>query len=172
MNREEWNVKHAVCPRCGKNQLRTTLIGVPEIDGEYEDNVNTAECVDCNWSGPVKELVPAGTVENVVMPIKMLDFDGKTYACTEDVVTATLDFNSRLAVTLNNRKDMIDFATAITNEYVKMLIQVDKEHWVNKYKYQSQVNDAAKAAKEKTGVEPTAPESTEPAAPESEKPAE
>ena len=57
MTREEFNKAHKRCPKCFSKRLRVTLVGIAEIDGNYEDNVNTAVC-GCGWSGKVNELIP------------------------------------------------------------------------------------------------------------------
>ena len=59
MNREQWEKLHEACPECGNTSLIHTLIGVPEINGHYEDNINSASCPVCGWNGPVKDLVQA-----------------------------------------------------------------------------------------------------------------
>ena len=88
------------------------------------------------WSGNVHELVPANTGQVVPMPIKLLDFNGETYANTKDTVIALLDFNKKLCATLP-REDMQKFADAIFVEITKMFVTVDQQHWVNKYNYQA-----------------------------------
>ena len=93
MNKQEWEFAHVACPNCGNTNLRQTLIGIAEVDDNYEDCVNSADCSECGWSGMVKDLVPANTGQEKPMPIKMLDYEGETYAATKDVVVAMLDFN-------------------------------------------------------------------------------
>ena len=137
MNKQEWEFAHVACPNCGNTNLRQTLIGIAEVDDNYEDCVNSADCSECGWSGMVKDLVPANTGQEKPMPIKMLDYEGETYAATKDVVVAMLDFNKKLDVTLPSQ-DQRDFATAVITEMTKMLIAVDKQHWVNKYNFQEQ----------------------------------
>ena len=150
MNLKEWDFNHAACPKCGSTEVKRTTIGIPEIDGEYDDHINTAEC-GCGWSGMVKELVPANTGQDKPMPIKMLDFDGESYASVKDTVVAILDFNKKLNNTLP-RDDMKKFADAIFGEITGMLVTVDKQHWINKYKFQAAADAEAKA-KAKTGLD-------------------
>lgn len=135
MNKLEWDFQHAACPKCGSTEVQKSTIGVPELDGVYEDKINTASC-SCMWSGNVHELVPANTGQVVPMPIKLLDFNGETYANTKDTVIALLDFNKKLCATLP-REDMQKFADAIFVEITKMFVTVDQQHWVNKYNYQA-----------------------------------
>lgn len=153
MNQKEWEFAHAACPKCGNTNTKQSYVGVPEIDGQYQDDINTAEC-ECGWSGFVNELVPANTGQVAPMPIRMLDFNGDTYANTKDTVTTMLDFNKKLNNTLP-REDMRKFVDAIFNELTQMFITVDKQHWVNKYNYQAKMQkeagDQAKAELEKQG---------------------
>lgn len=139
MNRQEWDFQHAACPKCGSTETKQTLIGVPEIEGQYQDDINTAEC-KCGWSGPVRELVQANTGQANPMPIRMLDFNGETFANTKDIVTTLLDFNKKLNNTLP-REDMRKFTDAIFGEITQMFITVDKQHWVNKYNYQAKLQE-------------------------------
>ena len=149
MNKQEWEFKHAACPRCGATNCKTSNIGVPEISGNFEDKINTAECTECPWKGTVNELVPANSGQEKPMPIRMLDFQGETYACTKDIVVTMLDFNRKLNNTLAT-EDQRKFTDAIFGEITKMMITVDKQHWVNKYDYEADLAKKEKeAAKEK-----------------------
>ena len=57
MTREEFNKAHKRCPKCFNKRLRVTLVGVFEVDGQYNDDINTALCA-CGWSGKMNELAP------------------------------------------------------------------------------------------------------------------
>lgn len=147
MTKQEWEFNHAACPNCGETKLKQTLVGVPEIDGQYEDNINTATC-GCGWAGKVADLKPANTGQEKPMPIRLLDFQGETFANTKDVVTAMLDFNKKLNASLP-RDDQRAFADAIFGEITKMMVKVDEQHWVNKYNYQAGLQaELAKKAKD------------------------
>ena len=138
MNREEWSKQHEVCPKCGGSRLQVTTIGIPEVDGKYEDNMNTASC-GCGWAGKRSECVPEGSVVKqetaVSMPIKTLDFNGDSYVNTKDVVVAMLDYNAKLAPKLPST-EAVTFADALFKEMTNMLVTVDTEHWINKNKYE------------------------------------
>lgn len=157
MNRNDWNLAHKACPKCGNADLKQSLVGVIEIDGNYEDNINTAECSKCGWGGFVNQLVPTGSAVTGAaqqMPIRILDFQGETYASTKDIVVAMLDFNKKLNATLP-REDMQKFTDAIFKEITGMVITVDKQHWVNKYNYQAQLQEEVKKqAKDKLDGKP------------------
>lgn len=58
ITREEWNKLHKLCPICKTNKIIHSLIGIPDnCDKNYHDNVNTAGCTKCGWSGKVMDLV-------------------------------------------------------------------------------------------------------------------
>jgi hypothetical protein len=158
MNRQEWELNHAACPKCGNANTKQTLVGVIEFDGKYEDDINTAQCPACGWSGLVKELVPEDMAgqQQKPMPVRTLDFQGESYVSTKDVVVAMLDFNKRLKETVH-REDVQKFADAIFGELTQMIVTVDKQHWVNKYNYQAKMGEemAKKAKEELDGGAPT-----------------
>lgn len=147
MNREQWELAHKACPKCGSTGTKQTLVGIVEVIGEdYEDNLNTAECTTCGWAGMVRDLVPengAAGEDQKPMPIRTLDFQGETYVNTKDVVTAMLDFNERLKKSIN-RPDVHGFSDAVFKELTDMMVTVDKGHWVNKYNYQAKLGEEMK----------------------------
>ena len=65
MTREEFSKQHKRCPRCFNKRLRVTLAGVFEVDGHYNDDLNTAIC-GCGWSGKVNELGPNEIIEKLI----------------------------------------------------------------------------------------------------------
>lgn len=55
----EWDKMHEACPKCNNTSLMTTMAGAVWHVGEpYEDNINTAHCAKCNWTGKVNQLKP------------------------------------------------------------------------------------------------------------------
>ena len=144
MNREQWELAHKACPKCGSTSTKQTLVGVVEVIGEdYEDSINSAECVQCGWAGMVRDLVPENSVVDggdKPMPIRTLDFQGETYVNSKDIVTAMLDFNERLKATIK-RPDVQLFSDALFREITEMVVTVDKGHWVNKYNYQAKLGE-------------------------------
>lgn len=141
MNKTEWEFNHAACPKCGSTDYKQSLVGVPEIDGQFEDLINTAEC-GCGWKGQVSELVPANTGQTAPMPVKMLDYNGESYCCIKDVAVMLLDFNKKLNNTLP-REDMQKFADAIFAEITKSLVTLDMQHWTNKAVFQKTAEEEA-----------------------------
>ena len=57
--RNEWYDNHKCCPKCKSKHTIQTLAGPIHIMGQpFEDNVNSAQCFNCDWKGMVKDLVP------------------------------------------------------------------------------------------------------------------
>ena len=55
---EMWSKTHRLCPNCKSNIVMVSLIGLREyIDKDYMDDVNTAICRVCDWSGKRMDLV-------------------------------------------------------------------------------------------------------------------
>ena len=49
-----------ICPKCKSNHVQKTLVACYKMPGwipiqAYEDDFNTATCVDCNHQAPVKD---------------------------------------------------------------------------------------------------------------------
>lgn len=132
MNKEEFKTAHSACPICGAADINSTLVGAVELDGEYCDELSTAQCGNCGWSGRVIELIPATTDKaGLRKPIRVLDLEGETYVNTKDTITAMLQFNAELAETIG-RDDVKLFASALFKEITRMLIGVDVQHWQNR----------------------------------------
>jgi hypothetical protein len=54
-----WQEEHWCCPKCGYDKQMQTLAGVVwHVGEEYNDNINTAFCTKCEWTGKVNELKP------------------------------------------------------------------------------------------------------------------
>lgn len=54
-----WNKEHEACPKCFNTSLMTTLAGpIWHVGEPYVDNINTAHCAKCNWTGKVNQLIP------------------------------------------------------------------------------------------------------------------
>ena len=130
MNREEWYIAHHVCPQCGKTNIRQSMSEVSEVDGNFHDGVNTADCVDCSWSGMVKDLKPDPTV---VQPsvykteVRTIDAGGKTYVCVEDLGTELAQYCKMLVSKLAT-PDAVNYTQALFRELLKMLINLDNQH--------------------------------------------
>lgn len=57
--RKEWYNNHKCCPKCESIHVAQTLAGPIHVMGEpFEDNVNEGRCGNCNWVGPVKNMIP------------------------------------------------------------------------------------------------------------------
>lgn len=54
---QRWNENHSTCPNCGNSNVQPTTHTTEYIIGEdYEDRINTAKCILCDWNGYTHEL--------------------------------------------------------------------------------------------------------------------
>lgn len=63
ITRDQFNRLHKVCPACGNDQLRITLIGyIQKVGRDYEDH-NKVWCEKdsqgCGWKGTCMDLIPS-----------------------------------------------------------------------------------------------------------------
>ncbi len=57
-SQEEWTKLHSCCPKCGSDHIIITLMAHVQIQGQpYRDDINFADCGECNWKGKVNQLV-------------------------------------------------------------------------------------------------------------------
>ena len=143
MNSKEWHEKHRACPECGSTKTKQSLVGVIEVSGHYQDNVNTADCNDCGWAGMVKNLKPgpekipqAGEVneegrEVIKLELKTIDVDGQTYVCAQDMVNNIRSFNNKLDEKLTDDGTK-RYTSQLLSEIVGMIVIADKQHWINR----------------------------------------
>lgn len=62
---ELWESEHSACPKCLNENLMHSLAGVIWNVGQpYVDNINTAYCSACNWTGKVNQLKPKLKCQN------------------------------------------------------------------------------------------------------------
>jgi len=134
MNRQEWDKAHKSCPECKMTKISQTLVNVPEIDGHYHDELNTALCRNCGWNGKVSQLVPEPETAEPVnhATLRTIDHEENSYVCIKDFTATIENFNQNICSKLTD-ESVKTYTKSIMGEITSMLASLDMQHWANKH---------------------------------------